>query len=70
MNTERLNGVVSIKNGRPQIINPNALKGLMDDLIYEAVFTGDEEKKKVSLLFIKEMAKEGRRNPILYTGAV
>lgn len=63
MNTERLNGVVSIKNGRPQIINPNALKGLMDDLIYEAVFTGDEEKKKGFLLFIKELAKEAGAIP-------
>lgn len=63
MNPERLKGIVSIKNGRPQIINLNALNGLMDDLIYEAVFTGDEEKKKESLLFIKELTKEAGAIP-------
>jgi len=57
MNMERLKGVVSVTDGRLQIGDIDALKGLMDDLVYDAVFA--EGDKDARLLSIKELAKSG-----------
>lgn len=57
MNMERLKGVVSVTNGKLQIRDIDALKGLMDDLVYDAVFA--EGDPNARLLFIKELAKAG-----------
>ncbi|MFN3741024.1 MAG: aldolase, partial [Thermodesulfovibrionales bacterium] len=57
MNLERLKGIVTITNGSIRIDDMVALKKAMDDLIYEAVFETDDEKKKAYFVLIKEVAK-------------
>lgn len=49
--------VVAFVDGKPRIKDLAALRKSMDGLVYEAVFTGDEERKKGLLLLIKELAK-------------
>lgn len=57
MDLERLKGIVTITNGSIRIDDMVALKRAMDDLIYEAVFETDDEKKKAYFVLIKEVAK-------------
>ncbi len=54
----RLKDCVSITDGRLEIKNAGAVKDLMDDLIYEAVFNPDEEKKKALQRLVIEIAKK------------
>ncbi|MBI5098538.1 MAG: class II fructose-bisphosphate aldolase [Nitrospirae bacterium] len=53
----KLKGCVSITNGKVQLKDGAAVRGLMDDLIYEAVFNPDEEKKKSLQRLVIEIAK-------------
>lgn len=57
MNLERLKGIVTITNGAIRIDDLADLRKAMDDLIYEAVFEKDDEKKKAYFILIKEIAK-------------
>lgn len=57
MDLGRLKGIVTITNGAIRIDDMVALKKAMDDLIYEAVFETDDEKKKAYFVLIKEIAK-------------
>lgn len=54
----KLKGCVSITNGKVQIKDANAVRGLIDDLIYEAVFNPDEEKRKGLQRLVIEIAKQ------------
>ena len=53
----KLKGLVSISDGKIQVEDLTAVRNLMDEVIYEAVFAGDEETKKDLLIVIKEIAK-------------
>ncbi|RJQ49192.1 MAG: aldolase [Nitrospiraceae bacterium] len=54
----RLKGCVSTTDGKVQIKDANAVKGLIDELIYEAVFQQDEEKRKSLQRLVIEIAKK------------
>jgi fructose/tagatose bisphosphate aldolase len=57
MATAGLRDIIEIKDGAVLIKDKTTLKGIMDGLIYDAVFEPDTEKKKSLLLLIKEIAK-------------
>ncbi len=54
----KLKNCVSISNGKVQVKDPAAVKGLMDELMYEAVFNTDEEKRKSLQRLVIEIAKK------------
>jgi fructose/tagatose bisphosphate aldolase len=49
---------ISISNGNVKVDNSEAVRDLMDDLIYEAVFNPDEEKRKDLQRLVIEIAKQ------------
>ncbi len=49
---------ISITDGRVEIKNTGAVREIMDELIYEAVFSADEERKKGLLRLVIEIAKK------------
>jgi fructose/tagatose bisphosphate aldolase len=53
----KLKDLLSISDGKIQVEDLAAVRNLMDEVIYEAVFTGQEETKKDLLIVIKEIAK-------------
>ena len=54
----KLKGCVSITNGKVQVKDGAAVRGLTDDLIYEAIFNPDEEKRKSLQRLVIEIAKQ------------
>jgi fructose/tagatose bisphosphate aldolase len=54
----KLKGCISIANGKVQVKDAAAVRGLIDDLIYEAVFNPDEEKRKGLQKLVTEIAKQ------------
>jgi fructose/tagatose bisphosphate aldolase len=54
----KLKGCITITNGKVQVKDAAAVRGLMDDLIYEAVFNSDEEKRKSLQRLVIEIAKK------------
>ena len=54
----KLKDCISISDGRVQVKDADSLRGLMDDLIYEAVFNPDEEKIKGLQRLVIEIAKQ------------
>jgi fructose/tagatose bisphosphate aldolase len=54
----KLKDCISISEGKVQVKNGDAARGLMDDLIYDAVFTPDEEKRKGLQRLVIEIAKQ------------
>lgn len=57
MAIEGLRDILEIKNGNVFIKDKTTLSKIMDNLIYNAVFEPDEEKRKNLFIFIKEIAK-------------
>jgi fructose/tagatose bisphosphate aldolase len=57
MSFRKLKGVVSVAGGKVQISNPDALRGLMDEIVFDAVFAESEDTKRDLLLLVKEIAK-------------
>ena len=53
-----LKGIVALEGGEVKVKDANALRNIIDSLVYEAVFTEDEELKKGLLLLIKEAVKD------------
>lgn len=53
-----LKGIFSVEDGLIRLKDTAAFKKGIDGLIYDAVFSGDEERKKALLTLIKEGAKE------------
>jgi len=49
--------LVEVKDGSVYVKNRTGIRNIMDNFIYRAVFEVDEEIRKASLLFIKEVAK-------------
>lgn len=68
MNLKKLEGIVSIVDGRVRIDNVDSLRKMMDELISDAVFAEDEETKKRLLTLIKEIAKEAGAVPASIQG--
>jgi fructose/tagatose bisphosphate aldolase len=58
MGFERFLEVIEIKNGKISAKNKQIVKDKMDDLIFDAVFEENEEKRIKKFLIIKEIAKE------------
>lgn len=54
----KLKDCISISNGRVRVSDGAAVRSLMDDLIYEAVFNPDEEKRKGLQRLVIEIAKQ------------
>jgi len=54
----KLKGCITIANGKVQVKDAAAVRGVMDDLIYEAVFNPDEEKRKSLQRLVIEIAKK------------
>lgn len=54
----KLKNCITITDGKMQITDAGAVKGLMDDLIYEAVFNADEEQRKALQRLVIEIAKK------------
>jgi len=54
----KLKDCISISDGKVTVNNGDAVRGLMDDLIYEAVFNADEEKRKGLQRLVIEIAKQ------------
>jgi fructose/tagatose bisphosphate aldolase len=52
-----LKDFVEIKDGIVSVKDMSGLKNIMDNLIYEAVFEPDDEKRKNFFILIKELAK-------------
>lgn len=54
---KKLKGIVSFTGGKFRIDNAQALRDLMDELVFDAVFAGDDDLKRDLLVIIKEIAK-------------
>lgn len=54
----QLKNCISVSDGRLTISDESVIKSLMDDLIYEAVFSSDEEKGKALQKLVIEIAKK------------
>lgn len=54
----KLKGCIAISDGKVQIKDSDSVKGIMDELIYEAVFNTDEEKRRGLLRLVIEIAKQ------------
>ncbi len=68
MSFKKLKGIVSVADGRFQVNDSEALKGLMDELVFKAVFADTEETKKDLLIIIKELAKASGAVPASIQG--
>jgi fructose/tagatose bisphosphate aldolase len=54
----RLKGCAEVSGGKVKVTNADGVRDLMDDLIYEAVFHADEEKRKDLQRLVIEIAKQ------------
>lgn len=57
MNLMRLRDMLSISEGLLELKEKAGLREIMDELIYEAVFTDSDEKRKALFILIKEASK-------------
>ncbi len=57
MSLKGLRDIIEIKDGSVSVKDKNAVKNLMDSLIYEAVFEADDEKRKALFTIVREVAK-------------
>lgn len=68
MNLKGLKSAVSLTGGKLQIHNNDALRKAMDELISQAVFAENDDKKRDLLIFIKEAAKAAGAFPASIQG--
>lgn len=57
MNLKKMKDAVSVSDGQILIRDVSAIKNLMDELVYSAVFSEDEATKRDLFMLIKETAK-------------
>ncbi len=57
MSLKELKNLIEIKDGSVSVKDKNAVRNIMDSLIYDAVFESDDEKRKALFILIKEVAK-------------
>ncbi len=68
MNLIRLRDMLSISEGLLELKEKAGLREIMDELIYEAVFTGSDEKRKALFILIKEASKAAGAVPASIQG--
>ena len=68
MDLKELKGILSINNGILELKDKAGLKKVMDELIYEAVFTEDKDRQIALFLLIKEAAKAAGAVPASIQG--
>ncbi len=56
-NFKKLKGAVSFVRGRLQVNDPGALRVMMDELVYEAVFAENDDIRRDLFIILKEAAK-------------
>ncbi len=56
-NFNKLKGAVSFSGGRLRVSDPEALRAVMDELVYDAVFAENDDIKRDLLIILKEAAK-------------
>jgi len=54
----RLRDCITITDGKVEVKNPDIVRGLIDELIYEAVFSADEGKRPALQRLVIEIAKK------------
>lgn len=54
----RLRDCITITDGKVEVKNPDIVRGLIDELIYEAVFSADEGKRPALQRLVVEIAKK------------
>ncbi len=57
MDVKTLKDVIEIKDGAVIVRDKKRIRDIMDNLIYDAVFEPDDDKKKFMLILVKEIAK-------------
>lgn len=57
MDIKKLRNILSVSNGALELKDKAGLKGMMDELIYEAAFTEDKDRQIALFTLIKEAAK-------------
>lgn len=57
MSLQGLKNIIELKDGSVSVKDKNAVRNIMDGLIYNAVFEPDDEKRKALFILIKEVAK-------------
>jgi fructose/tagatose bisphosphate aldolase len=55
---EKVKGCISVSGGKVEITDADGVRGIMDELIYEAVFTADDDKRKNLLRLVIEISKK------------
>ncbi|MBA3060305.1 MAG: aldolase [Nitrospirae bacterium] len=68
MNLKELKGILSVNNGILELKDKAGLKKVMDELIYEAVFTEDKDRQIALFTLIKEAAKAAGAVPASIQG--
>lgn len=68
MNLMRLRDMLSISEGLLELKEKAGLREIMDELIYEAVFTDSDEKRKALFILIKEASKAAGAVPASIQG--
>ena len=68
MNLRELKNTLSVVGGKIQIHDNDALRKAMDELIFQAVFTENDDTKRDLLIFIKEAAKAAGAFPASIQG--
>lgn len=63
MDIKKLRNILSVSNGALELKDKAGLKGMMDELIYEAVFTEDKDRQVALFTLIKEAAKAAGAAP-------
>ncbi|HUO76235.1 MAG TPA: class II fructose-bisphosphate aldolase [Thermodesulfovibrionales bacterium] len=68
MNLRELKNTLSVVGGKIQIHDNDALRKAMDELVFQAVFTENDDTKRDLLIFIKEAAKTAGAFPASIQG--
>lgn len=68
MDLKKLRNILSVNNGAIELKDKAGLKGIMDELIYEAVFTEDKDRQIALFTLIKEAAKAAGAVPASIQG--
>ena len=68
MNLRELKNTLSVVGGKIQIHDNDALRKAMDELVFQAVFTENDDTKRDLLIFIKEAAKAAGAFPASIQG--
>ncbi len=68
MDIKKLRNILSVTNGALELKDKAGLKGIMDEFVYEAVFTEDKDRQIALFTLIKEAAKAAGAVPASIQG--